>query len=169
MTKVQAQHPSHWISQNLSNGSTHNAIGNYAGAVEQFTWAPGNNFRALIHRMIVLVEDAGAFDANKYGNGIVLTNGISVYVRDGDDAVVANLTPTIAPVKTNAEWGALCFDVDVKEWGTGNEILLVRWTFERAGIALLLDGDEGHYISVELNDTYVNLVQHRFLIQGYYI
>jgi len=159
-------HPRHRIDGFLSNGSTTSAVGNYASAVERFIWTPLTNRTAHIYRMIVTIEDAGAFDAAKYGNNITLTKGIQVVVRNvADDSQVHNLAAGV--IKTSGDWGARCFDVDVKKWGTGNEILVVRWTFARAGSPIALN--DSMYLSVELNDDFSNLVNHRFLIQGEYV
>lgn len=157
---------SKWFSTYLSNGSTTSAVGNYAGGVERFKYTCPTNRRVSLERMLVYVEDTGAFDAEKYGNGITLTNGIRVYVRNPADEIITALDGGLA-VKTNAQWGRLCYDADVKKWGTGNEILVVRWTFSRAGAPVFLT--EGHYLSVELNDTFVNLVDHTFLVQGTFV
>lgn len=147
----------------LSNGSTISAIGDYSSAVEQFKFtAPGRVTH--IERMIVYIEDAGAPDAGKYGNNIVLTNGIKVVVRDSSDVLKLDLTADY-PIKTNGEWGAKCYDVNNEAWGSGNDIVLVRWTFGKAGDEIeLLVGD---YLAVELNDDFSDLVDHRFEIQGF--
>lgn len=159
-------HPRHRIDSFLSNGSTISAVGDYSSAVERFTWTPLEGRKAHIYRMIVTVEDAGAFDAAKYGNNITLTNGIQVVVRNvADDAQIHSLSA--GPILTSADWGARSFDAEVKTWGVGNEILVVRWTFARAGSPLALD--DSMYLSVELHDVLTGLVDHRFLIQGEYV
>jgi hypothetical protein len=159
-------HPRHRIDSFLSNGSTVRAIGDYSGAVERFIWTPLASRIAHIARMLVTIEDTGAFDAAKYGNNIVLTNGIHVRVNNvADDSQVHNLTA--GAVVNNSDWGARAFDSQVNSWGVGNEILAVRWTFSRAGSPLVLD--DSMYLSVELHDNFTGLVNHRFLIQGEYV
>lgn len=159
-------HPRHRISAFLSNGSTVRATGNYLSAMERFIWTPLPGRTAHIHRMIIAVEDAGAFDAAKYGNALVLVNGIRLTVRNtADDSQVHDYTAGL--VFTNSDWAARAFDADVKTWGTGNEILVVRWTFTRAGSPIALD--DSMYLSMDLNDDFTGLVNHRFKVQGEYV
>ena len=152
-------------------GSIH-AIGNYLTVPETFEWRPVGHRHAHITRMLVLIEDDDNFGATTYG-GISggLLNGIHINVRssvDGD-AVVADLDDQ-EPVYTNTDWAGLCHDFTPFVFGTGqnNNVGTVRWTFEKAGGPLVLDGSRGHYLTVELNDDFSSLVDHRFLIQGWY-
>ena len=159
-------HPQHRIDSFLSNGSTVRANGDYSSGVERFIWTPLTDRIAHIARMLITLEDTGAFDAAKYGNNIVLTNGITVHVRNvANDSQVHNLTA--GPVLNNSDWGARAFDSQVNSWGVGNEILAVRWTFSRAGSPIVLD--DSMYLSVDLHDDFTGLVNHRFLIQGEYV
>ncbi len=104
--------------------------------------------------------------AEEYGNlGAALTNGITVRLQDSGGTVL-DLTDGL-PVKTNAGWGQLCYDVDLKSWGAGNELLLVRWTFERAGQPLRLEGEDSGRLEVVLNDDFTGLLAHTFQVQGY--
>jgi hypothetical protein len=157
-------HPRDRIDAFLTNGGSARAIGNYLSTPTRFTWTPIANRIAKIHRIIITVEDTGAFDAAKYGNNLVLVGGISLTVRRENDSQIHNYTA--GKVYTNADWGARAFDVDVKTWGTGNEILVARWSFDKAGSAIVLH--DGAYISIDLNDDFTNLVNHRFMIQGEY-
>ena len=156
-------HASNWISEYLSNGATIHAIGNYAGAVEQFTYRPTR--RIEVHRLIIYIQDTGNFSVSTYGNGVILTNGIRVVVRDANDALLGALDGG-EPIKSNADWSSLCYDINYLSFGTGDNALAVRWTFERAGAPIRIDGTEGHYLSVELNDSFLALTDHTFNVQG---
>ena len=150
----------------LSNGSTINAIGNYA-TTERFkiTCEPGSR-QLHIYRMIIYIEDVGAFKSAKYGVDIDLTEGIHVKAHAADDSVLADLTAA-TPVKTNAQWGSLCYDVRLNTYGTGNNgALTVRWTFNNAGAPVSLS--EGEYLAVDLKDDFTGLVTHNFMAQGHY-
>ena len=95
--------------------------------------------RCIIARMIVSVGDTGGMRAEEYGDiGAALTNGVLVHLHDADDVVTFDLTGQ-ETVKTNAEWGAYCYDVDVKSWGAGNDLLVARWTFEKTAAHLIRD------------------------------
>ena len=150
----------------LDGTGTHEAIGDYSSTPVRFTWTPLENRTAHIHRMIISVQDTGAFDAAKYGNNLTLTSGVSLTVRNVADDSQAH-SYTVEPIKVNAGWAAHCYDTDVKTWGTGDEILIARWTFSRAGSPMILKDTD--YVSIDLNDTFVNLVAHRFVIQGEYV
>lgn len=142
------------------------ANGNYSGAAEIFYIQPGAGEIYRLQRMIVSLEDTNGFSAQEYGNlGSALTNGITVRVQN-DSGTVYELTDG-DPVKTNAKWGAFCYDVDLKTWGAGDEFLLVRWTFSRTGQPMRLVGDNNERLEVVLNDDFSGLVDQTFIVQGY--
>ncbi len=152
----------------VGDGSgTKNAVGDYSSSATKFLIKPPSDETFIIERLIVSVEDGGSFDAAKYGNGITLTNGMHVHEEVNGvqklDLIDAGGGQTI---KTNADWGALCYDADVKTWGTGNQVLLVRWTFSKAGAPVRLDGAIGEELTITLNDDFSALVDHRFMAQG---
>ena len=143
---------------------TKNANGDYS-TPDIFYIAPDLKDMVL-HRLIVLIEDGANMRAEHYGTlGAALTNGVVVRVSD-PSGVLVDLTDE-SPIKTNAGWGALCYDVDVKAWGAGNDLLLVRWTFAKAGIPLVLDAKAGHKLEVVLSDDLQGLVRHYFMVQGW--
>jgi len=117
-----------------------------------------------IMRMIVYVEDTGAFDADKYGNNITLTNGIEVRTV-GAHGITADLTAG-KPVLTNSHWARYCHDIRVDDFGTGNETLSVRWTFEKSGKPIILSGTDNERLEIVLSDDFSGLVSHLFLVQG---
>jgi hypothetical protein len=143
---------------------TYEANGDYSGAAEEFLYVAARPVE--IHRMVVTIEDTVGMQAEEYGNlGAALTNGVVVEIRDENDNVLVVLTGQ-DPVHTNAEWGSHCYDVDLKTWGSGDELLLVRWTFEKKGEPVQLD--TGQKLVVRLNDNFTGLLQHRFFAQGIY-
>ena len=116
-----------------------------------------------IERILVYVEDTGSIDAGKFGNGIELINGISIVHLD-DDKTIKDYTVQDT-IKNNAQWGAYCYDVDVKTWGTGSQILLARWTFGKA-LSLHLNGINGGRLEVRINDDLSGLDKFTILAQG---
>jgi len=144
-----------------------NATDNYAGAVEEFKIVPAATETFVIHRMIISLSDTKTLAADQYGKNITLANGIEVKVIDsaGD---LFDLTNGV-PITTNAEWGHLCYDVNVLNFGTNpaNEHLVVRWTFDKSGQPLYLRGSKGEYLAVQLHDDLSGLLTHNFLVQGY--
>ena len=150
----------------LSNGATINAVGNYATEEHFKITCKTGSQKLYIHRMVIYLEDVGAFKSDKYGVDLTLVNGIHVRTHDADDSVHADLTAD-APIMTNAQWGALCYDVTMDTFGTGNNgSLIVRWTFSNAGAPVTLSA--GEYLAVDLEDDYTALVKQTFMVQGYY-
>ena len=70
------------------------------------------------------------------------------------------------PVKSNGDWGSICFDVDYLDIGTGNNILNVRCTFTKGGQDLILNGSNGDEFGFYLTDDFSSLVHHSFHLQG---
>lgn len=143
-----------------------NANGNYAAANTPFYYSCEQD-RIEIHRMIIHIEDTQGMTAAEYGNlGSALANGYSVRVMesDGTTELIDLCDGTV--ITTNASLGRYCYDVDVKTWGSGNESLQARWTFAKSGSPIILD--QGQRIQVDLNDNFTGLVEHYFMLQGFY-
>ncbi|MHC4716619.1 MAG: hypothetical protein ACYS5V_06595 [Planctomycetota bacterium] len=122
---------------------TKNAVGDYSGAsAEQFyiqcPAAGGSNL--VLTRMIIGIEDTTGMKPELYGAAAALGNGIQVKVIDADGTtVISDLTDGV-PIKTNTQWGFLCYDVAEHNWGNtpDDEMFLVRWTFARSGTDITL-------------------------------
>ena len=122
--------------------------------------------RLVLYRMIVSIQDANGMIATEYGNlNTALTNGIIIKVLDKDNNVKINLTSENNPIKYNAAWAGYCYDADVKGWGTGDDVLAVRWTFANSGKPITLL--PGWKLIVILNDDLTGLTEHHFHVQGY--
>ena len=154
-----------YLDTDFDGTGTKVANGDYSGAVESFGIQPAATDVFLVERLIVCVEDTTSMQAQEYGNlGAALTNGVVVY-KTVNGTLDQDLTDGI-PIKTNAAWGALCYDADVKSWGAGDEMLLVRWTFGKAGLPLYLNGYDLEALEVRLNDNLTGLINHTFMAQG---
>lgn len=151
-----------YLDTNGDGTGTKNANGDYSGGEEIFYIAPPAGQTYELERMLIYVQDTGTFDAAKYGNGATLTTGIVVRVAN-DAGTLLDLTDG-EPVKTNTHWGRQCYDVEVKAWGTGDEVMVVRWTFAKSGRPIRLHA--GERLEVVLNDALDVLVGHYFQVQG---
>lgn len=154
------------LSSNGDGTGTTNAIGDYSVTPLSLKYGPSSTEDVEIGRMIVKIEDAGTFDADKYGNNITLTNGIRCYVKDSSDAVIEEITAF--PIISSGDWAGHCHDVTLHSFGTGNNVLTVRWTFSRSGHPIELHLTNGQYFEIYLNDDFTGLIEHRFQIQGYF-
>jgi len=142
------------------------AIGDYSVTPTDFFIQPASGEIFILHRMLVMIEDSSGMAARDYGNiANGLTNGIAIGTfRDG---VLVNQLTQNTPILTNGEWARPCHDVDLKTWSTGNEVLTVRWTFEKSGKPITLNGGKKESFRVTLNDDLTGLVEHTFHVQGY--
>lgn len=151
------------------DGSGDNSyVGDYSVTPKTLYLTPGPNVGSgstiQLHRMIISIMDGNGMTATEWGNlGSALTNGLEFKVlRKGvDQGIFAGINP-----KSNASWGALCFDVDIKTWGQvpTDDILVARWTFAKSGAPIRLHyGDE---FQINLNDDFTGLVKQHFLVQG---
>jgi hypothetical protein len=145
---------------------TNNFIGNHAATTALVKPSAGKVF--YVQRLVVSIQDGVGMRAEHYGTlGAALTNGIQLHVGKRSPARVDyRLTDPALPVKENAVWGSYCYDVDRKDWGAGDELMLVRWTFAKAaeGGVVLRKNDE---LILTLNDNFTGLTMHRFLVQGF--
>ena len=142
---------------------TKNANGNYGTPDDFYFQSP---YAVELHRMIIPIGDTAGMTAEEYGNlGAALTNGWELKVKTAADVVKLDLTDGI-PIKSNAEVGRVCFDVDLKDFGTTptNEILLARWTFTRCGSPLILDPLDK--LVITFSDNLTGLLTHYFMVQG---
>ena len=57
--------------------------------------------------------------------------------------------------------------MQVLAWGAGNDQLIARWTFSKAGRPIRLVGDNNERLEVVLNDDFTGLVHQYFVVQGY--
>ena len=128
---------------------------------------PPANKTMYIQRLLVSLGDTNGMQAQEYGNlGGALTNGIT-FKQYQNGNLRTDFTDGI-PVKTNSLLGTYCYDVDVKSWGAGNELLVARWTFTNSGAFVCLNGATNDTLEVSLDDDFTGLLEHYFLVQGYY-
>lgn len=157
-----AKHIFRYLDTNGDGSGTKNANGDYSSVADEFYCQP--DMSVYINRLIISIEDTSGMQAQEYGNlGSELTNGWELKVTDASGSVKLDLTDGIA-VKTNAQIGRNCYDVDVKTWGAGDELLVARWTFGASGAPLYLSANDK--LSVTFNDDLSGLISHYFLIQG---
>jgi len=139
-----------------------------------FSIAPSAGQVMQINRMLLFVRDNAAFASSEdYGGGGALDPGISLGVYSTQDGVADQLSYLLTDVnhtiKTNADWGAYCYDLALVDWGTGDEMITARWTFAKSGKPVYLSGDKGESLAAVVAGTCSHLVDHHLLVQGHYI
>lgn len=146
------------------------AIGDYSdiGAGKTaFSLGPPPGVIWRIRRVIVTIKDAGSFDADSYGNGIVLANGIEAWFRQGTEDIFPFVDPDELTIKTNSHWAGICYDFRVDNYGVGDNVGVARFSFDRVGGEIELIGNQGDNLAIYLNDDFSALTGHRFLFEGY--
>jgi len=130
-----------------------------------FSLEPAAGETFFVTRLLVSVRDL-IINADDYGNiSSGLTNGITFKVYEGT-IETADLTDGVA-IKTNGDWRRVCYDASTAAWGSGDQFLNARWTFEKHGEPIRLDGSQGERIEVVCHDDLDGLVNQYFVAQGY--
>jgi len=118
-------------------------------------------------RMVVSIRDTGTFTASDYGAAAALTNGIQVGIFDSNGDIVDDFLDGLN-IKENSQWGRACYDVDLKTWGNGPSMLLVRWTFTRAGGFVYIPEGSTNTFGIKVQDNLTVLEEHYFFIEGFW-
>ena len=145
---------------------TGNKNANVDGSVTPvyFKFNADGNIHHLV-RMIVNIRDSANMSADNYGNILELTNGLTVALYNASDDSVKHDYTAGLPIKSNADWARVCYDVDADTFGSGDDFVAVRWTFIKAGQAVIVNPDT--YFAVKIQDNLTGLVNHTFMVQGW--
>lgn len=160
----------HYISKFAENSqSTEDAIINCAAYNETlclFKIQPPDEEVWHISRLIISLEDSGTMANDEYGNlGSALTNGLVIYYIN-DNGTQYNLTNS-QPIKTNADFAKFSYDSRVINWGGNQNTIDTRWSFDKGGTILQLNGSINESLAIKLNDNFIGLQGHTFLFQGH--
>lgn len=158
-----------YLDTNGDGTGTKQAIQNYSAAglgPKTFYIKPPTGLIYVINRMVVYWQDAISWRSDHYGKlGAALTKGIRVYIRS-DKADPIELTDGL-PIKTNGNWKRLCHDAPESGYGAGDDDTSARWTFRHSGRPLVLRGDRGDRMDIDINDNLSGLSDQTFMVQGY--
>lgn len=130
-----------------------------------FRCKPASGVIYRVARIIISVRDTGAFDSGGWGNlgSTPLTNGmLAQVIWNGTTNVLTN-----EPVQSHIDLAALSYDVSHHNWGSGDEFVVFRFTFTKAGQYIRLDGDTNDELQFLVRDDLTDLVQQRISVQGY--
>lgn len=119
--------------------------------------------RIEVHKAFFYIEDAGNMFAANFGALAALTNGFTVGHFDANGNLIRCLCDSV-PLKTNAAFARVMYDVTFHTFGSGNNMLAARWTLNGAGPAIILNGKE--YLGVVINDNLTGLVDFTCQFQG---
>lgn len=147
----------------VGDGSgTKNAIGDYSLMPQDFILTPNPERSLNVGRIIIEIVDGGSLDAGRYGNGIVLTNGIFLLLVDADLTTERNYMENM-PVLTNGDWARFTGNIIISTFGAGDNFLTAVWDLTTSGKPVTLNNQS---LVMRLNDDFSNLVSHTFVAQG---
>lgn len=150
--------PTYTYLRNPNANPPHNANVDGSDTPVEFTWEADGYYH--IYRAIITIGDRGSVDAGYYGNGLELDRGIDVEFHTDE---LIDLLDGV-PIRTNADWGARCYDVQSVSFGSGDNYVLARWTFALGGIPLRTA--PGDRFVFRVNDDLRRLESHWFQLQG---
>lgn len=140
-----------------------NINGDYSTIPEEFFIKPPAGKLFCCRRAIIHIEDGALFSAGSYGAISELSNGLRLIV-DRAGIEILDLMPL--PITKNTDWQRYCYDAALSTYGSGDSTLTMRWTFERSGKPIILDGDTPDRLVLKVNDNLSGLVEHTIMIQG---
>lgn len=130
-----------------------------------FKIAPAAGQIVRIARLITSIRASAAFRAGGWGSQTApLTNGIDIIWKK--NGVLIPLTRD--RVKSHYDLSSFSFDTAYHDWGQGDQFMVNRFTFKKAGQYLRLIGDDGDELQYIMNDNLTYLVDQRVANQGYY-
>lgn len=154
----------------VGDGTNHLSNVNGSSTPVPYWCAPSEHMWA-IHRLIVTIEDNATITADNYGGVAALTNGVSLKIMQGHQTTGETVLDLMDgdDVKTHVGWAEHCYDVTEHTYGSGNNFVVVRWTFATAGRPLILRSRLNQKLVMTISDDLSTLVTHQAQVQGHEI
>lgn len=155
-----------YLDTNGNQTGTENAIGNYASG-QKFYIEPESDEVIRLARLILTIGDTAIDNADEYGSIAAVSNGVSFWLENNGTRRRIDGNESIT---NNGQYLKLMYDFncDLSSIANGVDYCAGRWTFQTSGTLLRLDGATNDKFIVQLNDSFVGLAEHYFLVQGYY-
>lgn len=147
-------------------------VGDLTGSIEQavdgsstpvnFLYTVPTGYVYYVNRIIIAIQDSGKFDAAKYGNGLVLPNGIQIgtlLATGGTVDATAQL-----PIKTNSDWASYAYDLTFHSEGAGDDVAVASYSFQEDGLPLTIS--EGNAFLMRVNDNLTGIVRQHARVAG---
>ena len=148
------------------------AVGDLTGSIEQavngsitpvnFLYTVPDGYVFYVSRIIISIQDTGKFDADKYGNGLTLTNGVIIGTLLDGGAVV-NAT-TQLPIRANSDWASYAYDLTFHAEGVGDDIAVASYSFQEDGLPLAING--GNAFLMQIRDDLTGLTRQHARVAG---
>jgi len=147
-------------------------VGDLTGVIDQavngsitpvdFLYTVPEGYVYYVSRLIVTITDTGKFDAAKYGNGLVLTNGLLIGTLN--NLGVVNDATAQLPIKQNSHWAAYAYDLSFHSEGAGDDVAVASYSFQEDGLPLALSA--GNSFLLRVRDDLTALTHHTARIGG---
>jgi hypothetical protein len=158
----------HLTDDNLpGDGSNFSMNVDGSSVAKRFYIQPASEILAL-YRIIIVIEDNAVITADGYGGESTLTNGIDLAIKSGGPTGTVELDLLDGdPIKSVIDLGEHSYDVSEHTFGAGNNFVLARWTFSKAGRPLILQARNNEALVLTINDDLTGLVKHQAHVQGH--
>lgn len=144
-----------------------NSANDYSSTEKDFIIKPPTGEIWEVSRMIFALSDNGILDSGYWGgSNSALTNGVKLQIWDGgkENGILKIDLFDKMPLKSNGQWGAVCYDVEKVTFGQGDNWLHARYTLSKDtnGKSIVLDGSNNDEIVIPLNDNFSSLLTQTF-------
>lgn len=117
----------------------------------------------LLDWIIFGVQDPGPLDADLFGSGEPLTNGLRLVIREGEEEIADLFAGET--VKSNGDWARLCYETTTEATkGIGVQTLGVSCNLGHPARPLLLD--PGESLTVVVQDDLSTVLNVSALVRG---
>lgn len=148
----------------LRDDTTVNANVDGSGTPVDFLLRNTTSKTMEFHRMVVQCLDGANPSADNFGDlGAPLGNGIRILLLDDSDVIQQDITDG-EPIKFNAQWAGLCFDVQLSGFGSGDDAINSRFTFANSGAPVMVP--VGWAFAVRIQDDLQQITRLTFNCQG---
>ncbi len=153
----------------VGDGSgTNNAVGDYSSVAKTFKLIPAANEVIVVRHIIVHIGDNAAFAPTNYGGLAARANGYDIKVTASNMANESLIAGDVELITQNDDflhWGPNALQI-VNFTGGVDSLVATLDLINNFGMELVLDGSQGHKIEITLNDSFVGIVDHHFIVHG---
>lgn len=152
------------LEQLFSTGGDGSGVTEMGAPAARYRVAPPPGYIYEIHRINACVEDETPLGGDLYSGIAALTNGINITSKRGDEITLH----TPQPIKKVGHWGLLAgVDMQMTDFlAANNDIFLVRWSITKYGGPIILYGNNGDYMEIDVRDDLSNISSHIVQAQG---
>lgn len=137
----------------------------YSSAPASFRCNPDSQQTAVIAQIRIVITHLASSDAEFFGMGPALTNGLRLYFKEGD-SIIADLTGAVA-IKTSSQTLSIVDGVEHVEFAGNHDGKILHIDLRRWGDPLAVDGKRGQYLELSVNDDFRKLTSMIWSAQGY--